>query len=62
MTIDGRITELEALAKKRKVDAGIGDLFDPDLTVIAYAEALNLDAALVFDLELTLKEIEALSV
>lgn len=60
-TLAKRITQLEALAKKRGVADQIGDLPDPDLLVIAYAEALDLDVALAFDLELTLKQIEAFS-
>lgn len=60
-TLAKRITELEALAKKRGVADQIGDLPDPDLLVIAYAEALNLNPAMAFDLELTLKQIEAFS-
>lgn len=59
ITLAERITELQNLANQRGVDVDhqFGDLYDPDLAVLAYAELLNLDAALAFDLDLSLSEI-----
>lgn len=56
-TIGERVKELRQLAEKRGVADEVGDIYDPNIAIQAYAEALNLDAALVFDLDSTLAEI-----
>lgn len=61
ITLGERVQELRKLAKRRGVADQVGDLPDPRLAVEAYAELLGFNIPLAFDLELTLKEIEAFS-
>lgn len=62
ITLGERVEELRNLAKRRGVADQVGDLPDARLAIQAYAVALGFDVPLSFDLQLTLKEIEAFSV
>lgn len=61
-TLGTRVKELRKLAKKRGVADQVGDLFDPRMAIRAYAVSLGFNVALAFDLSLTLKQIEQMSV
>lgn len=61
ITLGERVEELRKLAKRRGVADQVGDLPDPRLAITAYADVLGFNIPLAFDLELTLKEIEAFS-
>ena len=56
-----RVDELEAEARRRGIDDSHIHLYDIDATVIAYAELLGFDRAVVFDLSLTLDQIRVAS-
>lgn len=62
MTLGVRVKELRKLAKRRGVADQVGDQPDAHLAVGAYAVALGFNPSIAADLELTLKQVEQLSV